>query len=491
MSIAKRPSGIPGLDALLSGGIPRGRTTLVCGKSGAGKTSLALQLLSAGARAGERGVYVCLEEHPDDVLSAGDELGLGLSELVHERSVALLDLRAPTHDHTELAGEAQPSGLVEVICTTAQRIEAHAVVIDSLSSLFYPRPNQESVRRSVLFLVRELEARGFTVVLLSDSPADYSRPSTSGAEDGASLVLIVRNAVDDTRRRRTIEVYKYRRSDHRKGEYPFTISSGGVTIFPVEMTEAGDDGGALAAVERFSSGLSGLDAMNGGGWLRDSIVLVRGPTGSGKTTLAGMYAYAGARRGERIAYYGFEEPRSVLLRNFAQLGLPLHAITGGGVRVVCRYPEATSSEDLLVEMRRDLAQHGPSLVVVDSISAIEHAGSPAAFRSFLIGLASLLRRFERSALLIQTTGAQGEADHEAPYLSTVADAILSLGYTAEATTLHRTMRVLKMRGSAHSVEPWQLELTDHGLSVAPVRREQANTAPPADNAERAPALSPR
>jgi circadian clock protein KaiC len=483
MSIAKRSSGIPGLDALLHGGIPRGRTTLLCGKSGAGKTSLALQLLAAGARAGEPGVYVCLEEHPDDLLSAGDELGLGLSELVRARSMALLDLRAPTHDHTELAGEAQPSGLVEVICTTAQRIESHAVVIDSLSSLFYPRPNQESERRSVLFLLRELEARGFTVVLLSDSPADHSRPSTSGAEDGASLVLIVRNAVEDARRRRTIEVYKYRRSDHSKGEYPFTISSGGVTIFPVETAGAGDDTGALGSMERFSSGLSGLDSMNGGGWLRDSIVLVRGPSGSGKTTLAGMYAYAGALRGERVAYYGFEESRAVLLRNFSQLGMPLHEVAGERVRVVCRFPEATSAEDLLVEMRRDLAQHGPSLVVVDSISSIEHASSRAAFRSFLIGLASLLRRFERSALLIQTTTAGGKSSHEAPYLSTVADAILSLDYTADATNLQRTMRVLKMRGSAHSVDPWQLELTSHGLSVAPAPQKQlpaTKTAAPAE-----------
>ena len=91
--------------------------------------------------------------------------------------------------------------------------------------------------------------------------------------------------------------------------------------------------------------MQGLDEMNSGGWLRDSIILVRGPSGSGKTTLAGMYARAGASRGERVIYYGFEEPHPVLQRNFASLGLSMQELEAEGhLRFVCRYPEATSPE---------------------------------------------------------------------------------------------------------------------------------------------------
>jgi circadian clock protein KaiC len=466
----KLRSGISGLDALLEGGIPRGRTTLISGKSGAGKTSIAVQMLSTLARKQDLpGIFVCVEERPDDVVAGGDAMGLGTSELVADKRVTLLDLRRPIGERTEFSGDSTLDAMIELIATTAQKSGAKLVVIDSISSLFQPRLASEETRRHILFLVSALEERGFTVVLTADAPSDYSRPTTQGTEDAAVLVLVVRNAVDETRRRRTLEVYKYRRSNHRKGEYPFTISANGVVIFPVELSQSVQDRGEAATSERFSSGLEGLDQMNRGGWLRDSIVLVRGPSGSGKTTLAGMYVRAGAERGERIAYYGFEEPRQVLLRNFAKLGMPLESYANSeDVRVVCRYPEATSAEDLLIEMRHDLDVRKPSLVVVDSISSIEHASSRRGFRDFLIGLASLLRSHNRSALLIQTIGSQAEAGEDAaPYLSTVADAILSLDYTADAPELRRTMRVLKMRGSAHSLDQWSLRIEADGLHVEP------------------------
>jgi circadian clock protein KaiC len=463
----KLPSGIPGLDSLLHGGIPRARTTLISGKSGAGKSSIALQMLCSLAKEGLPGIFVCVEERPDDVIQAGDLLGVGASELVAARKLTLLDLRRPTEERTDFAGDAALDGMVELIATQAQKTGAKVVVLDSLSSLFHPRPSSEETRRHTLFLVHALEERGFTLIITADAPADYSRPTTQGTEDAAMLVLIIRNIVDETRRRRTLEVYKYRRSNHRKGEYPFTISDSGVVIFPVELPDSAYDRPGVAPSERFSSGLAGLDEMNHGGWLRDSLVLVRGPSGSGKTTLAGMYTRAGAQRGERIAYYGFEEPREVLLRNFGLLGMDIERYSrDDAVRIVCRYPEATSAEDLLIEMRNDLDRRNPSLVVLDSISSIEHASSPRSFRDFLIGLASLLRSRNRSALLTQTTQSQAESGNfGAPYLSTVADAILSLDYSADEPVLRRTMRVLKMRGSAHSLEQWNLRIEADGLHV--------------------------
>jgi circadian clock protein KaiC len=457
------------LDGLLDGGIPRGRTTLISGKSGAGKTSIAVQMLATLARTeGLRGVYVCVEERPEDVVAGGDSLGLGLSELVQQKQVALLDLRPPIGERTELAGESSLDATIALIATSAQKNGAKLVVIDSITSLLLPKLGADEMRRNTLLLVTALEERGFTVLLTANAPTDYARPTIQGSEDAAMLVLVVRNAVDDTRRRRTLEVYKYRRSNHRKGEYPFTVSADGVVIFPVELPD-GHRRERTAGSERFSSGLAGLDQMNHGGWLRDSIVLVRGPSGSGKTTLAGMYACAGAERGERIAYYGFEEPREVLLRNFARLGMRIDEYARSqDVRVVCRYPEATSAEDLLSELRRDLDQRKPSLVVVDSISSIEHASSQRGFRDFLIGLASLLRSYNRSALLTQTIGAQREGSQDcAPYLSTVADAILSLDYSVDQPTMRRTIRVLKMRGSAHSLDQWSLRIACDGLHVEP------------------------
>jgi circadian clock protein KaiC len=216
--------------------------------------------------------------------------------------------------------------------------------------------------------------------------------------------------------------------------------------------------------------------MTRGGWLRNSIIIVRGPTGSGKTMLAGLYARAGAARGERVVYYGFEETRPILLRNYREIGMPMDAyIESGHLKVLCRYPEATSLEDLLVDLRLGLEELKPSLIVLDSISSIEHASSEKGFRQFMIGVASVLREHGRSALITQTT--LGDIDHHAaPYLSTIADSILTLDYSLDSYELDRTMRLIKMRGSDHETHPYRLAIEPGGLIVSKLSPDQAANA---------------
>jgi circadian clock protein KaiC len=185
--------------------------------------------------------------------------------------------------------------------------------------------------------------------------------------------------------------------------------------------------------------------------------------------LAGLYARAGAIRGERVVYYGFEETKPILLRNFAAIGMPMDELEkAGNLRVICRYPEAMSLEDLLVDVRLGMEEFGPSLVVMDSISSIEHASSEKGFRQFMIGVAAILRQHGRSALLTQTIAAGEAAEHTAPYLSTIADAILTLDYSVRDYELKRTLRVIKMRGSAHETHPYRLQIGEGGLKVEPV-----------------------
>ena len=162
---------------------------------------------------------------------------------------------------------------------------------------------------------------------------------------------------------------------------------------------------------------------------------------------------------KRQVYYGFEEPKPILLRNFASIGMRMDDLEkAGNLRVICRYPEALSLEDLLVDLRLGMEQFGPSLVVMDSISSIEHASSEKGFRQFMIGMTSILRQHGRSALLTQTVTAGETGDHTAPYLSTIADAILTLDYSVRDYQLKRTLRVIKLRGSAHETHPYRLSI---------------------------------
>jgi circadian clock protein KaiC len=466
--IAKLQTGIEGLDGLLLGGIPEGRATLVTGRSGTGKTVLGIQVAANLARHGIQTVVVAVEETPADLIASGDALSLGMSELVSSRKLLFADV-SRLDGVTLISGDYDVAGLTHRIAALVEQSGARAVVLDSATALFSPRPPQDMLRSQFFQLVTSFRELRLTSVILAEAEQDYGQMTTLGVEDYVcDLTVILRNIVDGARRRRTIEINKYRRSSHYKGEYPCTVTPQGLAVFPID---SGETTKPVTTVERFSSGVAGLDEMTLGGWLRNSIIIVRGPTGSGKTMLAGLYARAGAQRKERVVYYGFEESYAILLRNYREIGMDMQpAIDSGLLRVICRYAEATSLEDLLVDLRFELEDLRPSLVVIDSISSIEHSSSDKGFRQFMVGLASILREHGRTALLTQTVGQPG-AEGSAPYLSTIADAILTLDYSV-GFELNREMRVIKTRGSGHASNPYRLTIQPGGLVVAPMPRKE-------------------
>ncbi|HVL68081.1 MAG TPA: circadian clock protein KaiC [Vicinamibacterales bacterium] len=470
-ALKKLETGVPGLDVLTLGGIPEGRSTLIVGKSGTGKTVVGLQIAANLARHGIKTILIAVEEAPEDMQDSGDTLGLGISRLVRQGALHFADVTRPMDGPTIVSGDYDLFGLVHRIEALVKQTGARAVILDSATALFSPRPSQETLRSHFFQLVYTLRRLGLTAVIIAEAPSDYGQLTTMGVEDYVcDLTIILRNIIDGGRRRRSIEVNKYRRSAHYKGEYPCTITTRGLAVFPLDAKEhAGDE-----QVERYSSGVAGLDEMTHGGWLRNSIIIVRGPTGSGKTMLAGLYARAGAARNERVVYYGFEETRPILLRNYREIGMDMEPyIRAGNLKVICRYPEATSLEDLLVDLRLGLEELKPSLVVIDSISSIEHASSEKGFRQFMIGVASILREHGRSALITQTVASSEAAEHTAPYLSTIADAILVMDYDVEGYDIDRTMRVIKMRGSGHEQHPYRLGIEPGGLAVRKLQPEEA------------------
>lgn len=465
--IEKISSQVPGLDLLTYGGLPRGRSTLITGKSGTAKSILSLELACNFASQGLPTLLLSVEESPEDLLTTAASLEFELAKHVESGAIHIIDLTKTTDGPTIYSGDFDVAGLIHAIEAAVKAKGAKALVLDSATALFSPRPSLELMRSLFYQLVAALRRLELTSVITAEAQEDYgSQLTTLGVEDFVcDMVIILRNLVDAERRRRSLEIHKSRRSRHYKGEYPFTITTKGLVVFPLDTRPSSEpDEGSMR--ERFACGVAGLDEMTNGGWLRDSITLVRGPTGSGKTTLAGLYARAGARRGERVLYYGFEETRRALLRNFAAMNMPLEECEAtGALRVLCSYPEATSPEDLLVDLRIGLEQHDPALIVFDSISSIEHSTSARGFRQFMVGLSALLREHSRSALLTQTIAAGSDRDATAPFLSTIPDAIVLLDYEMEENALLRSVRILKMRGSAHETGRRRLEMGPGGLIV--------------------------
>jgi len=472
-ALRKLETGVPGLDVLTLGGIPQGRSTLIAGKSGTGKTVAGLQIASNLARQGVPTIILAIEESAEDLQDSGDTLGLGISKLVRAGTLTFTDITRPADGPTLVSGEYDLFGLAHRLQAIVQQTGARALILDSATALFSPRPPLETLRSQFFQLVHTFRQLGLTAVIMAEAEGDYGPLTTMGVEDYVcDLTIVFRNILDGPRRRRSVEINKYRRSAHYKGEYPCTITTRGIAVFPLDAKELHE-----AQVERYSSGVEGLDSMTRGGWLRNSIIIVRGPTGSGKTMLSGLYARAGSARGERVVYYGFEETRPILLRNYREIGMDMEPfIRNGTLKVICRYPEATSLEDLLVDLRLGLEELKPSLIVLDSISSIEHASSEKGFRQFMIGVASILREHGRSAMITQTVATSEMAEHTAPYLSTIADAILTLDYSTEGYELDRRMRVIKMRGSDHEQHPYRLHIEPGGLRTVKLTPEEAEEA---------------
>ena len=314
-TVAKIPTGVPGFDTISNGGIPKGRSTLVVGRAGTGKTILGLQIASHMAGLGIKTVLVAVEESPEDLVMTGDTLGLKLSEAIKDGRLRVTDASRPMDGPMVVTGDYDISGLTHRIEAIVKQTGAQAIVVDSATALFSPRPPQELLRSLFFQLIHSFKKMGLTSIVLAEAAEDYGQLTTLGVEDYVcDVVVILRNIIDGERRRRSIEINKYRRSPHYKGEYPCTITANGLNIFPLDAKDRPD-----SPPERYPSGLPGLDGMIEGGLFRDSIVIVRGPTGSGKTTLAGLVARSG--RGARGAG-GVLRLRGAEADPAAQLRLP-------------------------------------------------------------------------------------------------------------------------------------------------------------------------
>lgn len=464
MTIARTPTGIDGLDEITFGGFPAGRSTLVAGTSGSGKTVMALQVLATAARErGERGVLVTLEESASELIRNVSSFGWGIDEAIERGDILVLDFSmTPSTDVLE-AGDFDFRGLLARITAAVRQIGAQRVVFDSIGSLFPGFSDPSAVRRELGRLMSGMRELGVTTLVTTERTDEYGPVSRHGVEDFvADSVVILRHPLERETRRRTLEVLKVRGAEHRKGERPFTIDPHeGIQIIPLSVIEGEHE----ASVDRIQIGNSGLDEVIGNGVPRDSSILVSGSTGTGKTTLAVDFVAAGLQEGERCLYFCFEESRSQLLRNAATTGRDLaDAEASGELRVVARYPDRASLEDLLLDMRREIDSYGPRRVVIDSLSALERFVPDLQFHEFVVGLLSFLKTHEITGLFT-TTSPSAHNSFAGHQMSTVVDVLLLLRYVESGGRVRRGVHVLKSRGSSHADDIRELWIGEDGVRL--------------------------
>jgi len=450
--IQKLRTGIESFDVIAKGGLPLHRTTLVSGTAGSGKTVFAMQFLGAGVTGrGERGngVFVTFEESADDIRANMKSFGWDLDRWEREGTFAFVDASPDPHVDTFESGSFDLSALLARVESAVKRVKATRVAVDSLGAVFSQFTDQSTVRRELFRIASALKAMKVTAVLTSERMEDYGHIARFGVEEFITdNVIILRNVLEGEVRRRTIEILKFRGTDHQKGEYPFTIMSGeGVVVIPLSAIELRQ----RSSTVRISSGNAELDKMCGGGFFRDSIILVSGATGTGKTLTVTQFLNGGARAGERSLLLGFEESREQLFRNATGWGVDFEALERDGMlHVVCDYPEVVGLEEWLITIQRAVEEFKPQRVALDSLSALERVGSIKAFREFVIGVTSFIKQQEITGLFTATTSTlMGGSSITEAHVSTLTDSIILLRYVEMYGEMKRGMTVLKMRGSEH------------------------------------------
>ncbi|MFY7934449.1 MAG: circadian clock protein KaiC, partial [Microcystis aeruginosa] len=463
--IEKLETGIPGFDFLSEGGLPKGRATLIAGTAGSAKTVFACQFLAEGIKNGENGVFVTFEEPPQALRKNMGGFGWNIRQWEENRQWAFVDASPQPEEKPMVTGEYDLGALIARIEFAIRKNKAKRVSMDSLGAIFSHLSDSAQVRSDLFRLATALRELEVTAIMTAERTQEYGEISRYGVEEFvADNVVILRNVLTDEKRRRTIEILKYRGTDHQKGEFPFTIiPNKGAVIIPLSAIELEQKSSNI----RITSGSLELDRMCGGGFFRDSVILVSGATGTGKTLMVTEFMAGGVTNGERCLIFAFEESREQLFRNATGWGVDYDRMEKEGkLKVVCRYPETTGLENHLIMMKEIIEEFQPNRVAVDSLSALERVSNLKGFREFIIGLTSFIKQKEVGGLFTSTTPTLlGGSSITEAHISTITDSIILLRYVEMYGEMRRGITVLKMRGSMHDKDIREFSIDHQGMHI--------------------------
>jgi circadian clock protein KaiC len=459
----KASFGIEGLDDITCGGLARGRVFLLEGSPGTGKTTIATQLLLAGAAAGERCLYITLSETEDELRDGAASHGWTLPP-----AVEIFELLPPEN----LLDEDQQQSLLyssdlELGETTRrifevfERVRPDRVVIDSLSEIRLLAQGSLRYRRQVLALKHYFAQNRTTVLLLDDLTSEMHDRTVHSVAHGVVRLEELSPSYGPDRRR--LRVLKYRGLSFRGGYHDFIIEHGGVRVFPRLVAAEHRTEFARDCV---ASGLPGLDALLGGGLERGSSTLILGPAGTGKSLLALSFLAAAVGRGEKAAMFVFDEELGLLFSRARSLGVDLQALVDTRRLVVEQVDAAELTPgEFSQRVRRGVERHGARSVVVDSINGYKSA-MPAE-QDLILHMHELLQYLNRQGVMTFLTVAQHGlvGDMVSPVdVTYLADAVILLRYFEAAGRVRRAISVVKKRTGAHEDTIREFQIGDHGIT---------------------------
>lgn len=464
-SSPRASAGNPGLDTVLSGGFPRDQIYLVVGDPGAGKTTLALQFLMEGAKAGESSLYVVLAETEREVRRLAASHGWDLTGVQIEQGV-------PRETRREQEYSFYPSGEIELeevlkgILALLEKHKPQRVVFDSLSELRLLAQDRLRYRRQILALKDHFQQHQMTVLLLDFLSTNDDRQLETLCHGILSLEQL---APEYGGQRRRMRIRKLRESDFRDGYHDFTIKQGGLEVYP--RLVAADQFKEPYKQETCSSGIADLDKLLGGGLDRGTTTLIMGPAGVGKSTLAAQYSKAAVERGEKAALFVFDEVPDTYVIRGEGLGMDMRShIEAGRICIQQVDPAQLSPGAFAHAVQSAVEKNGCKVIVIDSVNGYQSAMPEEHFlHAHLHELLAYLNQKRIVTILVMTqAGLLGQGVTSPVELSYLADTIVLLRYFEVGSTVRQAISVVKRRTGPHERTIRSLTMSEKGVAVGEV-----------------------
>ena len=457
-------TGVAGLNDILHGGLPANRLYLLEGDPGTGKTTLSIQFLREGLKAGERLLYVTLSE---------SRIELTASAASHGWSVDDLTIREYVSTERELSRDAQvtmfhPSEVelletIRKIATDVDSLKPTRVVVDSLSEIRLLAQDSFRYRRQLLALKQLFLNTRCTVLLLDDRTAGDRDRHVQSIVHG--VIHLEQLAPEYGAERRRLRVSKLRGTSYRGGWHDYLIERGGLVVFP--RLVAAEHRRRLKREPR-PTGVDRLDALLGGGTQSGTSLLILGPAGAGKTTVAMQFVVAAAARGQRAAVFVFDETADLLLERSDGIALPLRQLVEEDKVTVRQVDPAELSPGQFAQALRDAVDDGGAqLVVIDSLNGYLAAmPQERQLTAQLHELLTFLAQRDVSTVLVfgqqGMIGTQMTAPVDASYL---ADTIVLLRFFESGGRVRKAISVVKKRSGPHEDTIRELRIGKNGIEV--------------------------
>jgi circadian clock protein KaiC len=460
-TLPKSPTGIPGMDEITGGGLPKGRPTLVAGGAGCGKTLFAMEFLVNGAiQYNEPGVFMAFEENAEELAQNVASLGFDLKDLIRQKKLIIDYVRIERTEIQE-TGEYDLQGLFIRLGHAIDTIGAKRVALDTVEVLFSALPNRGILRAELQRLFRWLKDKGMSAVITAER-GDGAVTRFGLEEYVADCVIQLDHRVTEQMSTRRLRIVKYRGTLHGTNEYPFLITKEGISVLPI--TSIGLDHKAPAG--RVSTGIRELDDMLAGkGYYRGSSILLSGTAGTGKSSLSAAFVDAACRRGERCLYFSFEESTEQITRNMRSIGIDLSPhVKKGLLHFHVARPTLYGLEMHLITIHELIKQYKPEIVVLDPITDFFVVGSHAEVKAILTRIIDFLKSNQITALFTSYT--EDDTPNESVVgVSSLIDTWISLRNLENRGKRQRGLFVLKSRGMGHSNQIRSFELTDDGIKI--------------------------